>query len=105
MFRCRRRSTRTGMRVISITLRWPSSLSSLQGSEGIFLRSLFHLIQTLQAGDELFGEWFAGFCPEQAAGNAAVFFDRKGEGQQLFYVLLNAFRRVNVDDFVFQHPW
>jgi hypothetical protein len=33
------------------------------------------LVEALQAGDEFFGEGFAGFGPEEAAGDAAVLFD------------------------------
>jgi len=47
------------------------------------------LVDALEAGDEFFGERFAGLGPEQAAGDAAVLLDQKGEGEQFFDVLLD----------------
>ena len=57
------------------------------------------LVEALEAGDEFFGEGFAGLGPEEAAGDAAVLFDGEGEGEELFDVLLNAFLRVFVEGF------
>lgn len=48
------------------------------------------LVQALEAGNEFFGEGFAGLGPEEAAGDAAVFFDGEGEGEEHFDVLLDA---------------
>ena len=44
----------------------------------------------MEAGDEFFGEGFAGLSPEEAAGDAAVFFHGEGEGEEHFDVLLDA---------------
>lgn len=40
------------------------------------------LVKALKAGYEAFGEGFSGLVPEEAAGNAAVFFDGESEGQE-----------------------
>ena len=45
------------------------------------------------------GQGFAGFGPEKAAGDAAVFFDGEGEGEKLFDVLLDVFGGVLVQLF------
>jgi hypothetical protein len=37
-------------------------------------------VDALEAVDELLGEGFAGLGPEETAADAAVFFDREGEG-------------------------
>jgi hypothetical protein len=37
-------------------------------------------VDALEAADELLGEGFAGLGPKEAAADAAVFFDREGEG-------------------------
>ena len=47
------------------------------------------LIHALEAGDEFFGEGFAGLSPEEAAGDAAVLFHQQGEGEEFFYILLD----------------
>ena len=47
------------------------------------------LVEALEAGDEFFGQGFAGLGPEEAGGDAAVFFDGKGEGQEHFDVFLD----------------
>jgi hypothetical protein len=47
------------------------------------------LVDALEAGDEFFGEGFAGLGPEQARGDAAVLLDEQGEGEELFDVLLD----------------
>ena len=54
-------------------------------------------IDSLESVDELLGEGFAGFGPEEAAANAAVFFDRKGEGEEHLDVLLDVFGGVFVE--------
>jgi hypothetical protein len=53
-------------------------------------------VEALEAGNEFFGERFAGLGPEEAAGDAAVLFYGEGEGEELFNVLLNAFGGVLV---------
>ena len=55
-------------------------------AEGLVLAS----VEALEAGDEFFGEGFAGLGPEEAAGDGAVLFDGEGEGEEFFDVLLNA---------------
>src|SRR5260370_31785828 len=60
------------------------------------------LVDALETVDELLGEWFAGFGPEEAAADAAVFFDGEGEGQEHLYILLNVFGGVCVELFVFE---
>ena len=59
-------------------------------------------VKALQAGDQLFGEGFAGFGPEEAAGDAAVFLDREGERKEHLDVLLNALLRGLVEVGVFE---
>ena len=54
-------------------------------ADGLLLAS----VEALEAGDKFFGEGFAGLGPEEAAGDAAVFFDGESEGEKLFDVLLN----------------
>ena len=54
-------------------------------------------VDALEAVDELLGEGFAGFGPEEAAADAAVFFDREGEGQKHFDILLDVFGGVFVE--------
>ena len=49
------------------------------------------LVHPLQSVDELLGDAFAAFGPEQAAGDAAVLLNAQGEGDQLFNVLLKMF--------------
>jgi hypothetical protein len=39
-----------------------------------------NLVDALEAVDEFLGQRLAGFGPEEAAADAAVFFDREGEG-------------------------
>src|ERR1700722_14893973 len=58
--------------------------------------------------DELLGEGFAGFGPEKASADAAVFLDREGEGQEHFDVLLDVFGGIFVEPLVgegFGEPW
>ena len=57
-------------------------------------------VEALEAGDEFFGEGFAGLGPEEAAGDAAVLFDGEGEGEELFDILLHAFGGVFVEGFL-----
>ena len=52
--------------------------------------SAWDLVEALEAGDEFFCERFAGFGPEEAAGDVAVFLDGEGEGEEHFDVLLDA---------------
>jgi hypothetical protein len=47
------------------------------------------LVDALEAGDEFFGEWLARLGPQEAAGDAAVFFDQQGEGEKFFHILLD----------------
>ena len=47
------------------------------------------LVEALEAGDEFFGQGLAGLGPEEAAGDAAVFFDGEGEGEEGFDVALD----------------
>jgi hypothetical protein len=42
--------------------------------------SSLRLVDALEAVDELLGQGFAGFGPEEAAGCGAVLLDREGEG-------------------------
>ncbi len=65
------------------------------GSTGLGARCggavlLGRLVEALEAGDEFFGEGFAGLGPEETAGDAAVFLDGEGEGEEHFDVLLDA---------------
>ena len=62
------------------------------------------LCQALQAGDEFFGEGFAGFGPEKAAADVAVLLNQQGEGEEFFDVLLDAGGGVLVEVFVFEDP-
>ena len=62
-------------------------------TDGLVLAS----VEALEAGDQLFGEGFAGLGPEEAAGDAAVLLDGEGEGEELFNVLLDAFGDVFVE--------
>ena len=48
------------------------------------------------------GEGFAGFGPEEAAADAAVFFDGEGEGEEHLDVLLDVFGGVCVEVLVFE---
>ena len=78
------------------------TLATIRPSRGWGTRLVaIRSVEALETGDEFFGERFAGFGPEEAAGNAAVFFDGEGEGEELFDVLLDAFLRVLVERFVF----
>ena len=58
------------------------------------------LVNALETVDELLGEGFAGFGPEETAADAAVFFDGEGKSQELLYVLLNVLGGVFVELFV-----
>lgn len=49
----------------------------------------FALVEALEAGDEFLSEGFAGFGPEEAGGDAAVFFDGEGEGEEELDVFLD----------------
>ena len=62
------------------------------------------LVNALEAGDQFFGEGLAGLGPEQTAGDAAVFLDQKGEGEQLFDILLDVLGGVCVQFLIFEHP-
>ena len=66
------------------------------------LRFRLRLVDALEAVDEFLGEGFAGFGPEEAAADAAVFFDGEGEGEEHFDVLLNVFGGGFVELFVFE---
>src|SRR5712691_10140498 len=66
---------------------------------GRIRRSLVDALETL---DELLDERFAGFGPEEAAADAAVFFDGESEGQKHLYILLNVFGGIFVELFVFE---
>jgi len=57
-------------------------------------------VDALETVDELLGEGFAGFGPEEATADAAVFFDREGEGQKHLNILLDVFGGVFVEVFV-----
>ena len=59
-------------------------------------------MDALEAVDEFLGEGFAGFGPEEAAADAAVFFDREGEGEEHLDVLLDVFGGVFVEVLVFE---
>lgn len=66
------------------------------------LRFRLRLVDALEAVDELLGEGFAGFGPEKAAADAAVFFDREREGEEHLYILLNVFGGIFVEIFLFE---
>src|ERR1700744_5856633 len=66
-------------------------------ADGLVLAS----VEALEAGDEFFGEGFAGLGPEEAAGDAAVLFDGEGEGEELLDVLLDALGGFGVERFFF----
>jgi hypothetical protein len=57
------------------------------------------LVEALEAVDELLSEGFAGLGPEEAAADVAVSFDREGEGEKHFDVLLDVFGGVGVKVF------
>jgi len=60
------------------------------------------LVDALEAVDELLGEGFAGFGPEETAADAAVLFDREGERQEHLDVLLNVLRGGFVELLIFE---
>ncbi len=56
-------------------------VSSAEGFLGRWMEAVTAAsVDALEAVDEFLGEGFAGFGPEEAAADAAVFFDREGEG-------------------------
>jgi hypothetical protein len=57
----------------------------------------YALVDSLKAVDEFLDEGFAGFCPEEAAADVAVFFDGEGEGEEHLDVLLDVFGGVFVE--------
>ena len=61
----------------------------------------FGVVDALEAVDELLREGFAGFCPEKAAADAAVFFDGEGEGEEHLDILLDVFGGIFVEVLVF----
>lgn len=66
------------------------------------------LVDALETFDELLGERFAGFSPEKAAADAAVFFYQKRKGKEHFDILLDMFRCGFIELFVFEvfgEPW
>ena len=58
---------------------------------------LGRLVEALEAGDEFFGEGFAGLGPQEATRDAAVLLDGEGEGEEFFDVLLDALGGVLVE--------
>jgi hypothetical protein len=60
-----------------------------KGLEPLDSGALQRSVDALEAVDELLGERFAGFCPEEAAADAAVLFDGEGEGEEHLDILLD----------------
>ena len=60
------------------------------------------LVDALEAVDEFLGQRLAGFGPEEAAADAAVFLDGEGEGEEHLDVLLDVFGGGLVELIVFE---
>ena len=63
----------------------------------VLLNFFVRLIDALETVDEFLGEGFAGFGPEEAAADAAVFFDGEGKGEEHLDVLLDVLGGVCVE--------
>jgi hypothetical protein len=75
---------------------------SSAGARETLAEDAARLVQALEAGDQFFGEGFAGLGPEEAARDAAVFLDRESEGEEHLDVLLDAFLGEGFEVFVFK---